>query len=107
MAELASKLASAPESEIPGLVAGVSWTWPKSDFFFWTPVLNRFDSILETVVAKHDLKHLQTVPFSPATKELLLAVLDFTRTLWDNCTNRNVYASYEVRKFTVARSSLA
>ncbi|KAI9021182.1 hypothetical protein DFJ74DRAFT_607013, partial [Hyaloraphidium curvatum] len=96
LADLIQKLSTVAEAELPNVIGSFrDWTFPKSDFFVWIPVLNRFDGILETIIAKHDLKHYQTVPFSAQTKELLISVLGFSKILWDNCTNRNIYASYE------------
>ena len=96
--DLSTALTTCPEPEIPSLLTAFEWTYPKGDFAFWIPVLNRFDGILESAVQKHDLKHLQATPFEKKTKEALLSVLGFTKVLWDNCTNRNFYSSYEVRR---------
>lgn len=87
------------------------WPYPKSDFSEWVGVLNRFDSILETCVKVWDLKNLllskpSQTSSSPTTcadassemKPLVLSVLKITKLLWENCTTRNLYSSFEVSK---------
>lgn len=97
MKSFITKLTECPEEEIPTLAEGVSnWPFPKTDFFHWIPVLNRFDSILEALVERYDLKHLQRDEFLEQHKSLLLAVLRLSTLLWENCTNRSIYNSYEV-----------
>ncbi|TPX38198.1 hypothetical protein SmJEL517_g00226 [Synchytrium microbalum] len=76
------------------------WCHPKSDFYHWIPVLNRFDSILESAmpVKGYDVA---SDGFGPAespdspSKQVILAVLNITRHLWETCTNRNLYNSFE------------
>ncbi|KAI8912022.1 hypothetical protein DFJ77DRAFT_86217 [Powellomyces hirtus] len=92
----ATALAECPEAEIAARVQEVdSWPFPKTDFFHWIPVLNRFDAILETMVEEYDLKNMQSKDFTAEHKALLLAVLALTTHLWKNCTNRSLYNSYE------------
>ncbi|KAJ3143321.1 hypothetical protein HDU90_000079 [Geranomyces variabilis] len=89
-------LTDCPEAEIPERVRRVgNWPFAKTDFFHWVPVLNRFDTILETLNAEYQLSALQTKDFSAEHKALLLAVLSLTTQLWKNCTNRSLYNSYE------------
>ncbi|KAI8817902.1 uncharacterized protein EV422DRAFT_196979 [Fimicolochytrium jonesii] len=91
-----STLAEAPEADIPRHVNEVEvWPFPKTDFHHWIPVLNRFDSILETLNDQYDMKHMQSKPFTAEHKILLLAILNFTTSLWKHCTNRSLYNSYE------------
>ncbi|TPX56315.1 hypothetical protein SpCBS45565_g08434 [Spizellomyces sp. 'palustris'] len=93
---LAVRLVECPEDDIPTVVEEVGhWPFPKTDFFHWIPVLNRFDAILEILVEEYDLKNLQNRPFSLQHKEVLLAILRFSTHLWENCTNRSLYNSYE------------
>ena len=61
--------------------------------------MNRFDVILESINKKYELKHIQVINFDEDTKNLLLSILTFTRYLWENCINRNIYNSYEVSFF--------
>lgn len=38
-------------------------------------------------------------PFTPRTKRTVLAVLGFEKLLLENCTNRKMFSSYDVRLF--------
>ncbi|KAF8948924.1 hypothetical protein BGZ47_001133 [Haplosporangium gracile] len=60
-----------------------------------TCLLNRFDDILDTLCKTHDMKKPHPKPFSGSDRRLTLAILNFSRLLLENCTNRNLYASYE------------
>ncbi|KAK3832797.1 MAG: hypothetical protein J3R72DRAFT_372754, partial [Linnemannia gamsii] len=93
---LIQALTECPESEIPKLIEEVpEWNWPRGDIFLWVAVLNRFDDILDTLCKTHDMKKPQPKPFSETDQRLTLAILYFSRLLLENCTNRNLYASYE------------
>ncbi|KAI9270590.1 hypothetical protein BDA99DRAFT_478483 [Phascolomyces articulosus] len=71
------------------------WTYPRGDLFHWVGVLNRFDSILQRTCGEYDLQHIQSRDFDVKTKDLLLAITNLSTTLFENCTNRNIYNSYE------------
>ena len=71
------------------------WPFPKSDLFHWTAVLNQWDEVLGELVTKYSLKELQKIDFSKDDKDVLRGILKLTWYLWENCTNRNLYASYE------------
>ncbi|OBZ91840.1 E3 ubiquitin-protein ligase ptr1 [Choanephora cucurbitarum] len=71
------------------------WIYPRGDLFQFVTVLNRFDSILERVCEDYQLKYIQRHPFDQETKEMVLAILRFSKILFENCTNRNLYNSYE------------
>ncbi|KAF9948884.1 hypothetical protein BGZ65_007754, partial [Modicella reniformis] len=71
------------------------WIWPRGDLFHWVAVLNRFDDILDSLCKTHDMKKAQPKELSDENKRLVLAILAFSRMLLENCTNRNLYASYE------------
>jgi E3 ubiquitin-protein ligase HUWE1 len=77
------------------------WNFPRSDLFQFIGVLNRFDSILETTCQQYELvdKNIQKKPFEMETKQTLLAILTLSKLLFENCTNRNLYNSYEVSSF--------
>ncbi|KAF9118932.1 hypothetical protein BGW39_000739, partial [Mortierella sp. 14UC] len=93
---LIQTLAECPESEISQLIEEVpEWNWPRGDIFLWVAVLNRFDDILDSLCKTHDMKKPQPKPFSESDRRLTLAILYFSRLLLENCTNRNLYASYE------------
>nr|CAG8455076.1 13988_t:CDS:10 [Entrophospora candida] len=89
------KKLAAPD-EIPEIVESVKeWIHPRGDLFHWIGVLNRFDTILENICLNNKLKKLQTANFSEPSRSILLAILKFSRLLLENCTNRNLYSSYE------------
>ncbi|KAK5816821.1 hypothetical protein F5H01DRAFT_405347 [Linnemannia elongata] len=93
---LIQALTECPENEIPKLIEEVpEWSWPRGDIFLWVAVLNRFDDILDTLCKAHDVKKPYPKPFSESDRRLTLAILNFSRLLLENCTNRNLYASYE------------
>ena len=100
------------------------WPFPRGDLYHWIPLLNRFDAILEVFNDEYGLKDgPQTQPFArrmlqteheaqstkPATdedlnrlgfapdgdRELVEAVLAFSRLLLQNCGNRSLYSSSE------------
>ncbi|KAI9282573.1 hypothetical protein BY458DRAFT_467864 [Sporodiniella umbellata] len=72
------------------------WNYQKSDFFQFVTVLNHFDELLESLCKKYELSEkIQTKQFDKSDKETLLSILNFTRLLFDNCSNRNLYNSYE------------
>ncbi|KAG1450542.1 hypothetical protein G6F56_008319 [Rhizopus delemar] len=72
------------------------WKFPKSDFFQFVSVLNLFDDKLDSLCKTYELNvHIQNKPFDENDKQTLLSILNFTRLLFDNCSNRNLYNSYE------------
>ena len=96
VASLCATLTEAPEAELPNIISqSSSWPWPRGDLYSWVSVLNRFDELLERIVAEHDMNSFQRKPFSQYTKELLLSILFFSRLLLENCMNRKLYASSE------------
>lgn len=76
-----------------------NWSFPRGDLFQFIGVLNRFDTILETTCQQYELsdKHIQKTPFDIETKDTLLVILNLSKLLFENCTNRNLYNSYEVK----------
>lgn len=72
------------------------WRYPRGDLHAWIPVLDRFDAILAETTDSYDLSRLQTNAFTPKTKELLLEVLRVIKLLLESCTNRKLFASYDV-----------
>ncbi|CAG8444226.1 3604_t:CDS:10 [Ambispora leptoticha] len=89
-------LTDCQDEEIPNVVASIrEWSYPRGDLFHWIGVLNRFDTILENICQKYKLKKLQSSPFTTVEQSILLAILKFSRLLLENCTNRNLYSSYE------------
>ncbi|TPX49618.1 hypothetical protein SeLEV6574_g01357 [Synchytrium endobioticum] len=97
-------LTSASDEELVNISKQLhTWCHPKSDFYHWIPVLNRFDSILESAMPSATKDKPYTVAsdgFGPGesgtpTKDILIAVLNITKHLWETCTNRNLYNSFE------------
>jgi E3 ubiquitin-protein ligase HUWE1 len=74
-----------------------TWRFPRGDLHGWIPVLDHFDSILENLIDEHQIARLQTKAFSPKAKGLVLEILKFQRLLLENCTNRKLFSSYDVR----------
>lgn len=120
IADLIQKLSECEREEVADVVAPfvdhsrsatttTEWPWPKTDLQHWINVLNRFDSFLEDVINDYDLSsmlHPQVNDFTPRTKQLLLAILKFTKLLLENATNRKLFASLDVRFYSPV-SSLA
>lgn len=79
-----------------------AWNFPRGDLFQFVAVLNRFDTLLEMTCQAYDLKEnqIQKEPFTDETKQMLLAILNFSKILFENCTNRNIYNSYEVSVYS-------
>ncbi|KAF0392672.1 E3 ubiquitin-protein ligase HUWE1 [Gigaspora margarita] len=93
---LIQKLSECHEEEIPRIVeSAIDWSYPRGDLFHWIGVLNRFDTMLENICKNYNLKKLQTSKFSEGVRVVLMAILKFSRVLLENCTNRNLYSSYE------------
>lgn len=67
-------------------------------------MLNRFDDILADICTSYHLKdgHVQLNEFTPKTKELLIAILDFTRILLEHATNKRAWNGYDVSVYTLA-----
>lgn len=69
------------------------WEFSRGDLFHWVAVLDKFDATLERLLDSRDLR---ISDFDPGEKELVLGILYFSRLLVENCTNRNIYNSYDV-----------
>ncbi|KAG5462539.1 MAG: hypothetical protein BJ554DRAFT_4695, partial [Olpidium bornovanus] len=96
-----NSLVECPEKALAATLSefGTEWPFPRGDLFHYVPVLNRFDSIVAAICARSKITgtaDLGKQMISPADKDVLLAILTFERLLLENCTNRNVYSSYEV-----------
>jgi E3 ubiquitin-protein ligase HUWE1 len=72
------------------------WRYPRGDLHSWIPALDRFDTLLAEVIESYEIHKLQTNDFTPKTKELVLEVLRMQRLLLEHCTNRKLFASYDV-----------
>lgn len=97
VSNLLQRVKDASDDELPDILDSISeWCWPRGDLYYWVPVLNRFDSILEETCKDYDLHKLQINEFTPMRKRLIVSILRFSRLLIENCTNRKLYASWEV-----------
>ncbi|KAI8637213.1 hypothetical protein BD408DRAFT_447787 [Parasitella parasitica] len=96
LSDLIRRLETEGIEHIPTTIRELSsWPYARGDLFHWVAVLDRFDNILLDICNEYNLKEIQTKQFDKQTKELILAIIDLSRTLFENCTNRNIYNSYE------------
>ena len=119
VSDLVKKASTVPLAELPLLFDGWSqrWPYPRGDLNNWIEPLDRFDTILHAFITKYGLHHgPQTVPFgnsillegSPGydekrlkelgfgpegDRQLIEAILVFSRLLVEKCANRTVYNS--------------
>jgi E3 ubiquitin-protein ligase HUWE1 len=98
LATIVKHLANDEQDQIKIWANLTEWKFPRNDLFHFITVLNRFDTILEAICQEYKLsdKNIQRKPFDPETKQTLLAILNLSKLLFENCTNRNLYNSYEV-----------
>ncbi|UTT88591.1 hypothetical protein NDA17_001733 [Ustilago hordei] len=93
---LQDRILKSSDDELPEALDNISeWCWPRGDLYYWTGVLNRFDTILEVVCRDYELSSIQVNHFTPLTKRLVFSILRFSRLLIENCTNRKLYNSFE------------
>ncbi|KAJ3026294.1 UNVERIFIED_CONTAM: hypothetical protein HDU68_005895 [Siphonaria sp. JEL0065] len=121
---LVDKVLQVTPAELPSLMPAFNAPMPKSDLHHWIHVLNRFDLLLKayldgnsdsliisaptTTPALTSASTTTTATASTAStastflepteavsKDAVVAILDMTRVLWDNCTSRTLYASFE------------
>ncbi|KAI8051113.1 hypothetical protein BDF22DRAFT_89509 [Syncephalis plumigaleata] len=97
IATIITQLRDSSESELmTRLEQFDNWTLPRGDMFHWVAVLDRFDVILERLVKQYRLdQEIQLQSFTLDEKRLIVGILKFSRLLVENCTNRNIYNSYE------------
>lgn len=96
------------------------WPFPRGDLYHWIPLLNRFDTILEsfcstyklndapqmrdfgcdvllasgTIDQQWDMTKLSALGYrEDGDSHLVVSVLKFTQMLLDHCGNRSIYAS--------------
>ncbi|KAI9202106.1 uncharacterized protein BJ171DRAFT_461717, partial [Polychytrium aggregatum] len=98
---LSDQLVSCPQDDLPTLIHSLpEWSHPKGDMFHWIPVLNRFDLVLEAITKPIDSTPASSASIldselAPESVPIITSILHFTKLLWENCTNRNLYNSYE------------
>ncbi|OAP58171.1 E3 ubiquitin-protein ligase HUWE1 [Fonsecaea erecta] len=119
VSDLVKQVCTIPLADIPAVFNHWSprWAFPRGDLFNWIDALDRFDSILQSFNSRYGLdKGPQTIPFgsslvlegSPGIneqglkergfgpegdRELVEAILAFSKLLVENCVNRLVYNS--------------
>lgn len=72
------------------------WTYPRGDLTNWVPVLDAFDEALEGLITLRAVVSLRPEPFTKTEKDVILHVLRLLKLLLVNCTNRKLFASYDV-----------
>ncbi|EXJ88976.1 E3 ubiquitin-protein ligase HUWE1 [Capronia epimyces CBS 606.96] len=119
VSDLVKKVSTVPLADLPALFSGWSqrWPYPRGDLNNWIEPLDRFDGILRDFNAKYGLdKGPQTIPFGVSLllegshgvdekrlkeigfgpegdRELVEAILVFSKLLVEKCANRAVYNS--------------
>lgn len=69
----------------------------QGDYYQWVALFNRFDEFFEVYLKpRNDLQLKYTPVDAPFPEENCLAVLSVTSILFEHCSNKHVYASYEV-----------
>ncbi|CAK7911902.1 E3 ubiquitin-protein ligase Tom1p [[Candida] anglica] len=83
--------------EVLSRYAANSWERPRGDLNHWVTVLNRFDSLFESCIAKYHLddEFPSLVAISSSDRRLLISCLQFTTLLLEHCTSRLIYNSAE------------
>ncbi|CAL1707508.1 unnamed protein product [Somion occarium] len=96
VAEFMDNLLATPVEELANVLCQIdSWKWPRSDLHTWIKVLNKFDEVLEQIIAEYEIDKIQTRDFTPSTKSTVCEILRFERLLLENSTNRKTFNSYD------------
>ncbi|KAI9282595.1 hypothetical protein BY458DRAFT_552211 [Sporodiniella umbellata] len=96
LSDLIKRLEICKEEEIPGCIEQLKpWNYGRGDLFYWVAVLDRFDEILNRIRKEYELKDIQRKPFEESTKHVIISIIDLANILFENCTNRNIFNSYE------------
>lgn len=91
-------IAEASDQDLVAILRRLTvWRYPRSDLHNWVAVLDRLDEALASIGISYGLNKLQTNDFTPKDKDLILEILRFQRILLENCTNRKLFSSYDVR----------
>jgi E3 ubiquitin-protein ligase HUWE1 len=96
LATFVATINDSADDQLSAVIQHFEWHFPRSDLFQFISILNRFDKILEETCQKYQLDSIQKNPFTTQEKYTLLAIARCSRILFENCTNRNLYNSYEV-----------
>ena len=76
----------------------------QGDFYHWSSLFNRFDETLESILKDRKDVSLDGVPephAAPFPSRSVLSILRVSTTILENCSNKHLYQSHEVRKCTV------
>ncbi|KFY22750.1 hypothetical protein V493_06345 [Pseudogymnoascus sp. VKM F-4281 (FW-2241)] len=108
---------TAPWHSLPQALADfpTRWPFPRGDLYHWIPLLNRFDSDLETFCTTYELnkgpqvkdfgcellqkggataEQISEAGLGPeGDREVIERILHFSRILLENCGNRSIYSS--------------
>ncbi|KAG7891381.1 hypothetical protein KL906_004721 [Ogataea polymorpha] len=92
------KLAVCPLEEFVLILEAKSkelWNGLRIDLFHYIPILNRMDELLETHVKKYDLdkEYPKLLMVDEADERVVCAVLNYTYTLLEHCSNKEIYNS--------------
>ncbi|KAJ9104930.1 hypothetical protein QFC19_003725 [Naganishia cerealis] len=100
-----TRINACPDSELAALIRhevppNSPWRYPRGDLHCWVTVLDRFDSLLASLletytIDKPDATAVQSKRFTKEDKDVILEILRFERILLDNSTSRKIYASYD------------
>ncbi|OQV02758.1 hypothetical protein CLAIMM_07901 [Cladophialophora immunda] len=119
VSDLVKQVSTVPLADLPAVFAGWSprWPYPRGDLNNWIEPLDRFDSVLQSFNSRYGLdKGPQKIPFgsslllegSPGIdeqglkergfgpegdRELVEAILGFSKLLVEKCANRAIYSS--------------
>ncbi|KIW96308.1 uncharacterized protein Z519_03377 [Cladophialophora bantiana CBS 173.52] len=119
VSDLVKQVSTVPLADLPDVFRGWSprWPYPRGDLNNWIEPLDRFDSILQSFISRYGLdKGPQTIPFGSSVllegspgideqglkergfgpdgdRELVEAILGFSKLLVEKCANRAVYNS--------------
>ncbi|KAI5951781.1 TOM1 [Candida jiufengensis] len=96
--DLISDLIDSTDDEFPiKLKSNIKWNRARGDLLHWIPILNRIDDILATYIKEYDLENeypkLLIIPEPDKTK--IISCLEFTNTLLNNCSDKQIYSSSE------------
>ncbi|KAH3666429.1 hypothetical protein WICMUC_005697 [Wickerhamomyces mucosus] len=94
--ELINKIIESTDSDLPHVLkANLKWDTSKSSLMSWISVLNKFDSILESITKKYDLQGLYSKPvlLNDDDRKLTIAIVDFIALLLENSTNKSLFSS--------------
>jgi E3 ubiquitin-protein ligase HUWE1 len=93
---LEENIVNSSEKDLPKLLNdNLQWKTSKGNLLNWVPVLNKFDTILESLTRNYGLTEEFCKPQEISTEDttIVCAILDFTYMLLDNCVNRAIYAT--------------